>query len=115
MSGDLLQDFWLPDWLTVDGVLFNRGELMRSRPAWWWTPRSRDAWRGFRIRLIWLSDQVRYGYVDPKLCWAECRLYLTGDHLALGSARHITEVADQSALTARLLKLRGVTPSRAAA
>lgn len=98
----------MPAWFVVEGVVFSRAELTRTRPAWWWRPRVRDAWRGFRIRLQILETHITSGSVDDAYCWAELRLYLQGDSKALQSAVKITDAMLQAKLNARLLSLKGV-------
>ena len=95
----MLDAAMIPRWAVIDGHLFRRRDLERSRPAWWWTPGRAGAWRGFRIRLAVAQQEVEGGTLDPVVCWAEIRLFLTeGDSSALDMARAVSARAGEARL-----------------
>jgi len=106
----------LPGWMVIDGTLFSRAELMRPRSGWWWSGRSIEAWRVFRIRLATLNMLVDRGEIDPLLCWADVRLYLQeGGQMALDCAKEVTARAEANRLTSRFLGMRRDLPEGLAA
>lgn len=82
----------IPKWSRVDGYLFRREDLLRSRRRWWWFGGRLQAWRLFRQRMIAFQREVETGYVDPQYAWLECRMFLQmGERSALNMAIAVTE------------------------